>query len=201
MPRAAVARSPGRDGLPRPGTPRADALRAARHRSMSQTVKDLLEGASAARRGARGARSAAFQQPTLGASSGLAPDALAPRPAAAPRADTGVEAAVPLANVSSKILSKVIEYCKYHVDADKTEGEGGAPAVKEEEVKAWDTEFVKVDQGTLFELILVRAAPASRCFSSDSDTPWVPCRLAHARIRPRRHRRPPTSSTSNRCWT
>merc|ERR1719498_1361510 len=51
--------------------------------------------------------------------------------------DTGTEAPIPLPNVSSKILAKVIEYCKYHDDA-----------------KAWDTEFVKVDQGTLFELIL-----------------------------------------------
>jgi S-phase kinase-associated protein 1 len=67
-----------------------------------------------------------------------------------------VEAAVPLPNVSSKILAKVIEYCKYHVDADATAEEGGAPAVKEEDAKAWDTDFVKVDQGTLFELILVR---------------------------------------------
>ena len=66
---------------------------------------------------------------------------------------------VPLPNVSSKILAKVIEYCKYHVDADKT-GEDGATAVKEEDSKAWDTEFVKVDQGTLFELILVRRARA-----------------------------------------
>ena len=66
---------------------------------------------------------------------------------------------VPLPNVSSKILAKVIEYCKYHVDADKT-GEDGATAVKEEDSKAWDTEFVKVDQGTLFELILVRRAVA-----------------------------------------
>jgi S-phase kinase-associated protein 1 len=67
----------------------------------------------------------------------------------------------PLPNVSSKILAKVIEYCKYHVDADKT-GEDGATAVKEEDAKAWDTEFVKVDQGTLFELILVRARRRAR---------------------------------------
>lgn len=31
------------------------------------------------------------------------------------------------------------------------------PGKSEEDVKAWDAEFVKVDQGTLFELILVRA--------------------------------------------
>lgn len=31
----------------------------------------------------------------------------------------------------------------------------GKPAKSEDEVKTWDTEFCKVDQGTLFELILV----------------------------------------------
>ena len=40
-------------------------------------------------------------------------------------------------------------------DAAKT-GEDGQPVAKEEETKQWDTEFVKVDQGTLFELILAR---------------------------------------------
>lgn len=50
----------------------------------------------------------------------------------------------------------MIEYCKYHVEAGvKAEGDD-KPAKNEEEVKTWDTEFVKVDQGTLFELILVR---------------------------------------------
>ncbi len=51
---------------------------------------------------------------------------------------------------------QVIEYCKFHVDAGKKTGEAGAPAVKEDDQKAFDAEFVKVDQGTLFELILVR---------------------------------------------
>jgi S-phase kinase-associated protein 1 len=45
----------------------------------------------------------------------------------------------------------VLEYCKYHTDAKKA----GAEA-KAEDTKAFDTDFVKVDQGTLFELILVR---------------------------------------------
>mmetsp|Transcript_2861 Transcript_2861/g.4544 ORF Transcript_2861/g.4544 Transcript_2861/m.4544 type:complete len:158 (-) Transcript_2861:890-1363(-) len=61
--------------------------------------------------------------------------------------DTGTDAAIPLPNVSSKILAKVIEYCKYHVGAKKSE-------TSEDETKAFDTEFVKVDQATLFELIL-----------------------------------------------
>jgi S-phase kinase-associated protein 1 len=66
--------------------------------------------------------------------------------------DSGADEAIPLPNVSGKILSKVIEYCKYHVEANKkTEDK---PNKSEEEVKAWDTEFVKVDQATLFDLIL-----------------------------------------------
>ena len=71
-------------------------------------------------------------------------------------ADTGLDAPIPLPNVSSKILAKVIEYCKYHVDAEKKADE--KPAKTEDEIKTWDTEFVKVDQSTLFELILVQAA-------------------------------------------
>ncbi len=55
--------------------------------------------------------------------------------------------------MSSKILAKVIEYCKYHVDAEKKADD--KPSKTEEEIKTWDTDFVKVDQSTLFELILV----------------------------------------------
>ncbi|CAM6088215.1 unnamed protein product [Calypogeia fissa] len=62
------------------------------------------------------------------------------------------DAAIPLPNVSSKILAKVIEYCRYHVESQKTSDEKAA--VPEEEVKQWDADFVKVDQATLFDLIL-----------------------------------------------
>jgi len=31
-------------------------------------------------------------------------------------ADTGTESVIPLPNVTGKILGKVIEYCKYHVE-------------------------------------------------------------------------------------
>ncbi|GLJ36346.1 hypothetical protein SUGI_0729620 [Cryptomeria japonica] len=65
--------------------------------------------------------------------------------------DTGVESVVPLPNVNSKILAKVIEYCKYHVDAAKTSEE--TTALSELDVKKWDKEFVKVDQATLFDII------------------------------------------------
>jgi S-phase kinase-associated protein 1 len=60
-------------------------------------------------------------------------------------------------NVNSKILSKVIEYCSFHVAAEKKD-EHGKAAKSEDEVKAFDAEFTKVDQGVLFELILVSHA-------------------------------------------
>jgi S-phase kinase-associated protein 1 len=64
---------------------------------------------------------------------------------------------IPLPNVTSKILAKVIEYCKKHVEAgsDKEKNVAGVTE-KDESLKSWDTEFVKVDQNTLFDLILVR---------------------------------------------
>ncbi|OMO87387.1 SKP1 component [Corchorus capsularis] len=62
-------------------------------------------------------------------------------------ADNGI----PLPNVTSKILSKVIEYCKKHVEAPKSDDRS---ASVEDELKLWDADFVRVDQATLFDLIL-----------------------------------------------
>ena len=62
-------------------------------------------------------------------------------------ADNGI----PLPNISGKILAKVIEYCKKHVEMPKDADDRAT----EEELKAWDAEFVKVDQAMLFDLILV----------------------------------------------
>ncbi|KAF3963018.1 hypothetical protein ACB098_02G206200 [Castanea mollissima] len=60
-------------------------------------------------------------------------------------ADNGI----PLPNVTSKILAKVIEYCKKHVESTSSD-----ERTSDEDLKAWDTEFVRVDQATLFDLIL-----------------------------------------------
>ncbi|KAK7858791.1 skp1-like protein 1b, partial [Quercus suber] len=60
-------------------------------------------------------------------------------------ADNGI----PLPNVTSKILAKVIEYCKKHVESTSAD-----ERTSDEDLKAWDTEFVRVDQATLFDLIL-----------------------------------------------
>ncbi|XP_023637791.1 SKP1-like protein 1B [Capsella rubella] len=75
-------------------------------------------------------------------------------------ADNGI----PLPNVTSKILSKVIEYCKKHVEAAaksetavsaaSTTTTAAASGSSDEDLKTWDSEFIKVDQGTLFDLIL-----------------------------------------------
>ncbi|PIA44726.1 hypothetical protein AQUCO_01700371v1 [Aquilegia coerulea] len=58
-------------------------------------------------------------------------------------ADNGI----PLPNVTAKILAKVIEYCKKHVEVE-------GQSTDQEELKTWDADFVKVDQATLYDLIL-----------------------------------------------
>lgn len=63
---------------------------------------------------------------------------------------------VPLPNVSGKILAKVIEYCSFHVSNSKdSKAVGSQPAKTDDEIKLWDLDFMKVDQSTLFEIILV----------------------------------------------
>ncbi|KAI4985861.1 hypothetical protein ZWY2020_018491 [Hordeum vulgare] len=79
--------------------------------------------------------------------------------------DDCADSAIPLPNVDSKILSKIIEYCKKHVQASPKPADSGtaadanssastAAAVPAEDLKRFDAEFVKVDQNTLFDLIL-----------------------------------------------
>jgi S-phase kinase-associated protein 1 len=62
---------------------------------------------------------------------------------------------IPLPNVSSKILSLVIVYCKKHVEAAGTDAAGDSDK-NPEDLATFDKKFVEVDQATLFDLILVR---------------------------------------------
>ncbi|ESQ30627.1 hypothetical protein EUTSA_v10012272mg [Eutrema salsugineum] len=63
--------------------------------------------------------------------------------------DSCVGNEIPLENVTSQILVKVIEYCKKHVVVD---GDGDDSS---EELKNWDTEFAKsMDDSTLLNLTL-----------------------------------------------
>ncbi|TMW95214.1 hypothetical protein EJD97_009239, partial [Solanum chilense] len=57
---------------------------------------------------------------------------------------------IPLPNVTSKILAKVIEYCKNHVEVPKAKDK-----TYKEDLKTFDFEFVKGDESTLFNLMLV----------------------------------------------
>lgn len=61
---------------------------------------------------------------------------------------------VPLPNVNSSILKRVIQWATYHKDdapapADDEEGKER----RTDDISQWDQDFLKVDQGTLFELI------------------------------------------------
>jgi len=65
--------------------------------------------------------------------------------------DEGDEELVPLPNVNAAILKKVIQWATYHKD------DLPLPENKEkrtDDISSWDADFLKVDQGTLFELIL-----------------------------------------------
>ncbi|WOK92872.1 SKP1-like protein 1B [Canna indica] len=70
--------------------------------------------------------------------------------------DDCADSGIPIPNVTSKILAKVIEYCRKHVEAAAAASNSSedGPKSSDEELKSWDTEFVKVDQATLFDLIL-----------------------------------------------
>ncbi|KFK35209.1 hypothetical protein AALP_AA5G254600 [Arabis alpina] len=66
--------------------------------------------------------------------------------------------AIPIANVTGDILSKVIEYCEKHVEEEKGKGvliDYEEEEAKEKKLKIWDTEFMKqFDMEMVFHLIL-----------------------------------------------
>jgi len=62
---------------------------------------------------------------------------------------------IPLPNVKSAVLRKVIEYMRYHVDQPSREIEKPLKSANMQEVVSqFDADFVDVDQEVLFELIL-----------------------------------------------
>ncbi|TKW14610.1 hypothetical protein SEVIR_5G177650v4 [Setaria viridis] len=85
---------------------------------------------------------------------------------------------IPLPNVNSKILSKVIEYCNKHVHAAAAASKAGSDdagatatnstAASGEDHKNWDADFVKVDKATLFDLILLLLHPRRHGPSPDA---------------------------------
>ena len=67
-----------------------------------------------------------------------------------------MDAPIPLPNVNGAILNKVIQYCQHQLEHptptsdDKKDDDEKAS----DEMSEWDQEFCKVDQATLFDLIL-----------------------------------------------
>ncbi len=75
----------------------------------------------------------------------------------------------------------------FHVEANKKVDD--KPAKTEDDIKLWDTEFVKVDQATLFDLILVSPLPLSFpslkvCLCQREDTSSGPPVPVHSRLSP-----------------
>lgn len=61
---------------------------------------------------------------------------------------------VPLPNVTGKILAKVLEYAKYHSEHPELDKKEKKDEKRTDDIIGWDLDFCKVDQPTLFELIL-----------------------------------------------
>ena len=64
------------------------------------------------------------------------------------------EEVVPLPNVNAAILKKVIQWASYHKDDPPLPEDDENKEKRTDDICSWDADFLKVDQGTLFELIL-----------------------------------------------
>ena len=60
----------------------------------------------------------------------------------------------PLPNVNAGILRKVITWAQHHKDDPPPPEDEEDKEKRTDDIDPWDQEFLKVDQGTLFELIL-----------------------------------------------
>ena len=69
--------------------------------------------------------------------------------------DDDDEDPVPLPNVNAAILKKVIQWATHHKDDPPPPEDDENKEKRTDDIEPWDMEFLKVDQGTLFELILV----------------------------------------------
>ena len=65
-----------------------------------------------------------------------------------------IEEVVPLPNVTAPILKKVTQWAVQHKDDPPPPPEEDETKQRSADVSDWDKEFLQVDQGTLFELIL-----------------------------------------------
>ena len=70
--------------------------------------------------------------------------------------DSGADEDIPLPNVKSAILKKIIEYCAHSKDSPQNEIEKPLKSASIQDVVTdkWYATFIEVDQEVLFELIL-----------------------------------------------
>ncbi|KAJ8022592.1 S-phase kinase-associated protein 1 [Holothuria leucospilota] len=68
--------------------------------------------------------------------------------------DEDDDEAIPLPNVNSAILGKVLEWCQFHKDDPPPPEDEENREKRTDDLCGFDIDFLKVDQGTLFELIL-----------------------------------------------
>jgi len=69
--------------------------------------------------------------------------------------DAGTDEEVPLMDVKTPVLAKVLEFCKHHVENKLPEIEKPLRSANLGDiVPEWDAKFVEVEQEMLFELIL-----------------------------------------------
>ncbi|KJH44983.1 Skp1 family, dimerization domain protein [Dictyocaulus viviparus] len=61
---------------------------------------------------------------------------------------------IPICNVSGPIMKKVLQWCTFHKDDPPSTDDSDNREKRTDDIPSWDVEFLKVDQGTLFELIL-----------------------------------------------
>lgn len=64
------------------------------------------------------------------------------------------EEPIPLQNVTGSILKRIIQWAQYHRNDKNENNEDDQKEKRSDDISAWDSEFLKVDQGTLFELLL-----------------------------------------------
>lgn len=61
---------------------------------------------------------------------------------------------IPLQNVSTNILKRIIQWAQYHRNDQRDNIEDEQKDKRSDDICPWDVDFLKVDQGTLFELLL-----------------------------------------------
>ncbi|PWA42961.1 Skp1 domain-containing protein [Artemisia annua] len=61
---------------------------------------------------------------------------------------------IPLGNIDSKTLSKIIEYCKKHAESPKKDDNADIDEKAVEDLKSFDAEFAKVDMPLIQDILM-----------------------------------------------